>query len=111
MPCDLNTIFETSLIEAMTLALPESSTVLSMDDLDFILAAAVGKQGCVSGQGIGTGRHGPRKLFSFFTREIDLPMVIGLPMGFISLPCTRMPCPVPGGPACSRPHPGEWPAC
>jgi NAD(P)H-hydrate epimerase len=105
VPCDLNTIFETSLIEAMTLPLPESSTVLSMDDLDFILAAAVGKQAVVIGPGIGTDDT-TQELLLFLYREIDLPMVIDADgLNILAMHPDAMSR--PGGPRLLTPHPGE----
>ncbi len=105
VPCDLNAIFETSLIEAMTLPLPESSTVLSMDDLDFILAAAVGKQAVVIGPGIGTDDT-TQELLLFLYREIDLPMVIDADgLNILAMHPDAMSR--PGGPRLLTPHPGE----
>ena len=105
VPGDLNAVFEASLIETMTMALPESSSMLSMDDVDLILAAAIGKQAVVMGPGIGTDDT-TQELFLFLYREIDLPMVIDADgLNILALhpdALTR-----PGGPRLFTPHPGE----
>jgi len=105
VPNDLNVIFETSLIETMTMPLPESTGALSVNDVDFILAAAIGKQALVIGPGIGTD-EATQELFLFLYREVDLPMVVdadGLNILALHPDVIRKP----GGPRLLTPHPGE----
>lgn len=53
VPHDLNGVFETTLIEAMTVPLPNSSQALSVADWDIISENIAGKQAVVLGPGIG----------------------------------------------------------
>ena len=53
VPYDLNTIFETSLAEAMTIPLPTSSSLLNVSDIATILRHAEDKQAIVLGPGLG----------------------------------------------------------
>jgi len=105
VPNDLNPVFETALIETMTMALPESTSFLSMDDVDFILAAAIGKQAMVIGPGIGTDET-TQELFLFLYREVDLPMVVDAD-GLNILALHPDALSQPGGPRLFTPHPGE----
>ena len=105
VPNDLNPVFESTLIETMTLPLPESSICLSMDDVDFILAAAIGKQAIVIGPGIGTDDI-TQELFLFLYREIDLPMVVDAD-GLNILALHSDAIAQAGGPRLLTPHPGE----
>ena len=105
VPSDLNPVFETALIETMTMALPESTSILSMDDVDFILAAAIGKQAMVVGPGIGTDET-TQELFLFLYREVDLPMVVDAD-GLNILALHPDALSQPGGPRLFTPHPGE----
>ena len=105
VPNDLNPIFETSLIETMTFPLPESTATLSMEDIDFVLAAAIGKQAIVIGPGIGTDDM-TQELFLYLYREVDLPMVVDAD-GLNILALHPDTLAQPGGPRLLTPHPGE----
>ena len=54
VPHSLNTIFETSLIEAMTIPLRDGSTYIGISDLDLIIQHISGKNAVVLGPGLGT---------------------------------------------------------
>jgi len=106
VPQNLNPIMETSLIEAMTLPLPDAATtVLSIDDVDYILAAAIGKKAIVLGPGIGTDEQ-TEELVLLLYREISLPMVVDAD-ALTLLALHRDVLVQPGGPRILTPHPGE----
>jgi len=105
VPNDLYAIFEASLIETMTVPLPESTGSLSIDDLDSIIAAVRGKQALLIGPGIGTDKA-TRELLLFLYREVDLPMVVDAD-GLNILARHPEVIGEPGGPRLLTPHPGE----
>ncbi len=105
VPAALNPIFEQTLIEAMTVALPASQSALSIADVDYILAAAIGKKGVVLGPGIGTDDE-TEQLVLFLYRELSLPMVVDADALNI-LALHRDALMHPGGPRIITPHPGE----
>ncbi len=106
VPQNLNPIMETSLIEAMTLPLPDATTTsLSIDDIDYILAAAIGKKAIVLGPGIGTDEQ-TEKLVLLLYKEISLPMVMDAD-ALTLLALHRDVLVRPGGPRILTPHPGE----
>ena len=106
VPQNLNPVMETSLIEAMTLVLPDAaSTSLSIDDVDYILAAAIGKKAVVLGPGIGTDEQ-TEELVLLLYRELSLPMVVDADALTI-LGLHRDVLVQPGGPRILTPHPGE----
>ncbi len=106
VPKNLNPVMEASLIEAMTLVLPDAaSTSLSIDDVDYILAAAIGKKAIVLGPGIGTDEQ-TEELVLLLYREVPLPMVVDADALTI-LGLHRDVLVQPGGPRILTPHPGE----
>lgn len=105
VPSELNPIFENGLIEAMTLPLPASTTTLSIEDVDYILAAAIGKKAVVLGPGIGTDDE-TEQLVVFLYQELSLPMVVDADALNI-LADHRDILNHPGGPRILTPHPGE----
>ncbi len=106
VPQNLNPIMENSLIEAMTLPLPDAAaTVLSIDDVDYILAAAIGKKAIVLGPGIGTDEQ-TEELVLLLYREVSLPMVVDAD-ALTVLSLHRDILAHPGGSRILTPHPGE----
>ncbi len=75
VPHSLNHIFETTLSEAMTVPLPASNTVLSVDDFELILELLKGKNGVVIGPGLGTDETTKQLVVKLY-QEVALPMVI-----------------------------------
>ncbi len=105
VPHELNSIFEHNLLEAMTLPLPSSTTILSINDFDSILAAAIGKTAIVIGPGIGTDDKTEQLVLRLY-QEISLPMVIDADaLNILALHREVLAC--PGGPRILTPHPGE----
>ncbi|HHO47366.1 MAG TPA: NAD(P)H-hydrate dehydratase, partial [Desulfobacteraceae bacterium] len=75
VPADLNTVFESSLFEAMTVPLPNSVSCLSFGDLDLVRDLLQGKNAVVVGPGLGTAPQ-TRQLVQRLYREVELPMVV-----------------------------------
>lgn len=76
VPESLNPILASSLVETMTVPLPDRDTGLLLEAaFDTIVSAAENKQALALGPGLGTASH-TRNLVSRIIREIDLPMVI-----------------------------------
>jgi NAD(P)H-hydrate epimerase len=105
VPHALNPIFENNLLEAMTLTLPASATVFSINDYDRILAATTKKSAIIVGPGIGTANE-TKELILRMYREITLPMVIDADALNI-LAQDHEALAHPGGPRILTPHPGE----
>jgi ADP-dependent NAD(P)H-hydrate dehydratase / NAD(P)H-hydrate epimerase len=105
VPADLNSIFEASLFEAMTVPLPHSISCLSIDDLDLIRTHLQGKSAVVLGPGLGTAEQ-TRQLVRQLYGEVELPMVVDAD----ALNILAMEPDLLTGPAAVRlltPHPGE----
>lgn len=75
VPADLNPVFESSLLEAMTVPLPNSISCLSAADHDLIRSQAEGKSAVVLGPGLGTAQQ-TQELVRRLYRGIGLPMVV-----------------------------------
>ncbi len=74
-PHNLNTVFETCLVEAMTIPLVHSSSFLSFRDLKEIEESAEGKQAGIIGPGIGTSPETARLVRELY-RNLTIPLVI-----------------------------------
>ena len=74
VPKGLTTIFESVLLEAMTIPLA-SQLSFSPDDFAPITAALAGKKAVAAGPGIGTGGQ-TAELMARLYREVELPMVV-----------------------------------
>jgi len=105
VPHLLNPVFENNLLEAMTLPMPGSATVFSINDYDHILAAATGKSAMVIGPGIGTADETAQLVVRMY-REMTLPMVVDADALNI-LARDHEALAHPGGPRILTPHPGE----
>ncbi|MEA2114505.1 MAG: NAD(P)H-hydrate dehydratase [Thermodesulfobacteriota bacterium] len=105
VPTELNTIFETSLPEAMTVPLPSSAKIFSMADYDLIIKLLVGKDALVLGPGIGTDPDTGtlvRRLYS----ELHLPIIVDADaLNLLALAPESIAS--AGGQRILSPHPGE----
>ncbi len=105
VPHNLNAIFETSLLEAMTIPLESSSDFFKSGDIDFILEEIEGKQALVIGPGIGVDES-TRHLVLRLYHEVKCPLVIDADaLNLLALSLKEIK--VPAGPRIFTPHPGE----
>jgi len=105
VPHDLNAIFETSLIEAMTVVLPNSSNTLSIDDWEIISDTMKMKQAVVLGPGIGTDAKTAELVLQAY-QTISCPLILDADALNI-LATYRERLHAPAGPRIFTPHPGE----
>ncbi|MBT8333448.1 MAG: NAD(P)H-hydrate dehydratase [Deltaproteobacteria bacterium] len=105
VPHDLNNVFETCLIEAMTLSLPSSSSRLNVSDLSTIIRHAENKSAVVLGPGLGEDSS-TAELVLYLFQNLEQPMVIdadalNIVAGYQDQ-ITKC-----AGPRIFTPHPGE----
>ncbi len=105
VPHGLNPIFETSLPEAMTVPLPSAASMLSIRDLELVVALLKGKKGLVLGPGLGTD-SATEELVVWLYREMELPMVVDAD-ALNLLARHRDGITRVAGPRILTPHPGE----
>ncbi len=105
VPYDLNTIFEISLPEAMTIPLPTSSSLLNINDSKAIQQHLNGKNVVVIGPGIGTDPRTAELVIQLY-QSVKVPMVIDADAINI-LAQYKSQLKVPAGPRIFTPHPGE----
>ena len=105
VPRSLNQIFETTLIEAMTIPLANSSDTLSIADWDSIAKAIDNKQAVVVGPGLGIAPHTAELVMRVY-REAKCPVIFDADALNILATC-RENLRNPGGPRVFTPHPGE----
>ncbi len=104
-PKKCNVIYETLLIEAMTVPLPFSISSLHSDDLIFIREQLKNKDAVVLGPGIGTESATEELVMSLY-ESVQVPMVLDAD----ALSCLarhREHLPNPAGSRILTPHPGE----
>jgi NAD(P)H-hydrate epimerase len=104
-PHDLNPIFAISLCEAMTVPLPSSTGVLSIDDHALIQAAMAGKTALAVGPGFGIEKKSADLIKKIY-REAALPMVVDAD-GLNILAQDSGLIKNPPAPRVLTPHPGE----
>ena len=104
-PQDLNTIFETHLVEAMTIPLPASRSMLSMEDLATVEQQLPGKKAIVIGPGLGMAEQTAQLVLHLY-HTAELPMVIDAD-GLNILAQHKTVLKPPPGPRIFTPHPGE----
>lgn len=104
-PQDLNTIFETQLIEAMTIPLSASRSMLGMEDLATIEQQLQGKKVIVIGPGLGMAEQTARLVLHLY-RTAEIPMVVDAD-GLNILAQYKTGLKAPPGPRIFTPHPGE----
>jgi len=104
-PHNLNTIYETSLIEAMTIPLKTSDNFFKYDDIDLILDYIQDKKAIVIGPGLGIDES-TRKLVLHLYHEAECPLIIDADALNLLALC-RNEIKFPAGPRIFTPHPGE----
>lgn len=105
VPKDLNTIFESALIEAMTVALPKSLERLSIDDWEIILQNLDNKQAVIIGPGIGMAPKTAELVLHAYS-TVKSTLVLDADALNI-LAANRDKLEAPAGPRIFTPHPGE----
>lgn len=75
VPQDLNTIFESQLVEAMTIPLLSADSIITEYDVDIIMEAIKDKQAIVMGPGLGTNDNTARLVLHLY-HEVEQPIVI-----------------------------------
>ncbi len=105
VPHKLNTIFESLLVEAMTLPLPHSSSFFLDSDTDIILQHTKGKQAVVIGPGIGTAPETAAIVVKLY-QTLECPLVLDADALNI-LAANRDASMEPPGARIFTPHPGE----
>lgn len=104
-PTQLNSIFETVLVEAMTVPLPSSKNFLAKDDHDMITEGLQGKRAVLLGPGSGTA-PATAELFLTLYHNLALPMVLDADALNI-LAQNKKTLRKPAGARIFTPHPGE----
>ncbi len=104
-PQELNTIFEISLPEAMTIPLPNSLGTLSNSDWNIIKKNLKEKQAVVVGPGIGVTQQTEKLLLRLYG-TVECPLIIDAD-GLNIIAKNREKLPKPAGPRIFTPHPGE----
>lgn len=104
-PYDLNTVYETSLIEAMTVPLPTSSSIVNVSDLSFIIKHLDDKTAIVIGPGLGQDKRTAELVIHLYN-NVSRPMVVDADALNI-LAKYRDKINKPAGPRILTPHPGE----
>jgi NAD(P)H-hydrate epimerase len=75
VPHDLNPIFETNLIEAMTIPLPHSTSCFTTRDKELVFKNMEGKTAAIIGPGIGTAPETSKLILSLY-RHLTIPIVV-----------------------------------
>lgn len=105
VPHDLNTVFETVLIEAMTVPLPQSATFLSIADWNIISQNITTKQAVVIGPGIGSAPETAELVLQAYL-TVKCPLIIDADaLNILAANQDRLH--FPAGPRIFTPHPGE----
>jgi NAD(P)H-hydrate epimerase len=104
-PQDINAIFETRLVEAMTIPLPASNSVISIEDLATIEQHLPGKKAVVLGPGLGMAEQTAQLVLHLY-HTVEAPMVIDADALNI-LANAQQQLQAPPGPRIFTPHPGE----
>ncbi len=104
-PQDLNAIFETRLVEAMTIPLPSSNSIIGIEDLATIEQHLHGKKAIVIGPGLGQAEQTAQLVLHLY-HTVEVPMVIDADALNI-LANSKNQLQPPPGPRIFTPHPGE----
>lgn len=104
-PQDLNTIFESQLVEAMTIPLQASRSALDVKDLAAIEEQLQGKKAVVLGPGLGMAEATAQLVLHLYS-TVQAPMVIDAD-GLNILAHYKDQLQAPPGPRIFTPHPGE----
>ncbi|MGB3212539.1 MAG: NAD(P)H-hydrate dehydratase [Desulforhopalus sp.] len=105
VPHELNTIFETTLIEAMTVSLPNSNKSLSIADWKYICKNIESKQAVVIGPGLGRETNTAELVLKAY-HTVKCPLILDADALNI-LADYRNKLQAPAGPRIFTPHPGE----
>jgi ADP-dependent NAD(P)H-hydrate dehydratase / NAD(P)H-hydrate epimerase len=105
VPYDLNTIFEANLVEAMTIPLPTSTSIINMSDLPVIKRHLEGKKAVVLGPGLGTDKRTSDLVLHLY-HTLTQPIVVDADALNILAGC-KAQLKTPAGPRILTPHPGE----
>jgi hydroxyethylthiazole kinase-like uncharacterized protein yjeF len=105
VPKNLNPVFESALIEAMTIPLPRSECFFSIDDVEFIMNQLPGKSAMIIGPGIGTEKQTAELVIQLY-RNVEMPMVVDADALNI-LAVDPEVITDPPAPRILTPHPGE----
>ncbi len=104
-PHNLNSIYEISLIEAMTIPLSLSSDFFQYDDIDMILQNLSGKDALVIGPGLGTEESTQRLVLQLY-HDANCPLIFDADgLNILALCSDRVG--TPAAPRVFTPHPGE----
>ena len=104
-PKDLNVIYESLLVEAMTIPLPTSTSFLGIDDLTFIEQGLQGKKAIILGPGLGTEPTTTDLVLKLYESQ-KLPLLLDADALNI-IAENRSSLPEACGPRIFTPHPGE----
>lgn len=105
VPHDLNSVFETTLIEAMTIPLPNSAKSLSIADWELISINIDSKQAVVIGPGIGKDPHTAELVLQLY-HTVRCPLILDADaLNILAGYGDRLLA--PAGPRIFTPHPGE----
>lgn len=105
VPQNLNPIFESTILEAMTIPLPGSQNFLSINDWETVAKALTNKQGVIIGPGIGLDQLTAELVMRIYS-EVKCPVILDADALNI-LALYRDDLHAPGGPRIFTPHPGE----
>jgi ADP-dependent NAD(P)H-hydrate dehydratase / NAD(P)H-hydrate epimerase len=105
VPYDLNSIFETNLVEAMTIPLPTSTSIINISDLTVVNRHLDGKKAVVLGPGLGTDKRTADFVIHLY-QNLTQPMVVDADALNI-LAENKAKLQKPAGPRILTPHPGE----
>ncbi len=104
-PENLNLLYESLLVEAMTLPLPGSAPFLGINDLPLIEEGLHGKKAVVLGPGLGTN-PATADLVMHLYESLELPLILDADALNI-IARNRSSLPGAAGPRIFTPHPGE----
>jgi NAD(P)H-hydrate epimerase len=105
VPYDLNSIFETNLVEAMTIPLPTSTSIINISDLAVVNRHLEGKNAVVLGPGLGTDKRTADFVLHLY-QNLPQPMVVDADaLNILAENKTKLKR--PAGPRILTPHPGE----
>lgn len=104
-PEDLNTIFESQLVEAMTIPLLASRSMLSIEDLATVEQHLQGKKAIILGPGLGMAEQTAQLVLHLY-HTAEIPMVVDAD-GLNILAQHKDLLKAPPGPRIFTPHPGE----
>jgi NAD(P)H-hydrate epimerase len=104
-PKELNIIYESLILEAMTIPLPASTAYLTVNDLAFIKERLKGKRSIILGPGIGTEQPTADLVLDLY-QSVTQPIVLDADALNILAKHRESP-PIAAGPRIFTPHPGE----